>query len=42
MNSDGTLKYSPAKSLKSTDQFSYTISDGKVSASTTVSISLKR
>ncbi|VXB08845.1 Gametolysin peptidase M11 [Pseudomonas sp. 8AS] len=42
LNSNGTLKYSPAKSLKSTDQFSYTISDGKVSASTTVNISLKR
>jgi hypothetical protein len=42
LNSNGTLKYSPAKSLRSTDQFSYTISDGKISASTTVSISLKR
>jgi hypothetical protein len=40
LNSNGTLKYSPSKSLKSTDQFSYTISDGKLSASTTVSISL--
>ncbi|WP_332821922.1 Ig-like domain-containing protein [Pseudomonas sp.] len=42
LNSNGTLQYSPARSLKSTDQFSYTISDGKASASTTVSISLKR
>jgi len=42
LNSNGTLKYSPARSLKSTDQFSYTISDGKASASTTVNISLKR
>ena len=40
LNSNRTLTYSPAKSLKSTDQFSYTISDGKLSASTTVSISL--
>ena len=42
LNSNGTLTYSPAKSLKGTDQFSYTISDGKLSASATVSISLKR
>ena len=42
LNSNRTLKYSPSKSLKSTDQFSYTISDGKLSASATVSISLKR
>ncbi|WP_332775436.1 Ig-like domain-containing protein, partial [Polaromonas sp.] len=42
LNSNGTLKYSPARSLKSTDQFSYTISDGKASASTTVNISLTR
>jgi hypothetical protein len=40
LNSDGTLRYSPAKSFKSGDQFSYTISDGKSSASATVSISL--
>src|SRR3990167_5264692 len=39
-NSDGSLKYSPAKSFKSGDQFSYTISDGKSSASATVSIGL--
>lgn len=42
LNSNGTLTYSPGKSLKTTDQFSYTISDGKVSASATVSISLTR
>ncbi|SDS39385.1 Ig-like domain-containing protein [Pseudomonas oryzae] len=40
LNSDGTLRYSPAKSFKSGDQFSYTISDGKNSASATVSVSL--
>ncbi|MDP3978196.1 MAG: Ig-like domain-containing protein [Pseudomonas sp.] len=40
LNSDGSLRYSPAKSFKSGDQFSYTISDGKSSASATVSVSL--
>jgi hypothetical protein len=40
-NSNGTLTYSPAKSFKSGDQFSYTISDGKLSASTTVTIGLQ-
>lgn len=39
-NSDGTLRYTPSKALKSTDQFSYTISDGTNTASATVSISL--
>jgi len=41
LNSDGTLRYSPAKAFKSSDQFSYTISDGKSSASATVSIGLQ-
>ena len=41
LNSDGTLTYSPAKSFKSGDQFSYSISDGKLSASATVSIGLQ-
>lgn len=41
LNSDGTLRYSPAKSFKSSDQFSYSISDGKSSASATVSIGLQ-
>ncbi|MDA7086946.1 Ig-like domain-containing protein [Pseudomonas sp. SA3-5] len=41
LNSDGSLRYSPANSFKSSDQFSYTISDGKSSASATVSISLQ-
>ena len=40
-NSNGTLTYSPAKSFKSGDQFSYTISDGKLSASTSVTIGLQ-
>lgn len=41
LNSDGTLRYSPAKSFKSSDQFSYSISDGKSSASATVSVGLQ-
>ncbi len=41
LGSNGTLRYTPAKSFKSSDQFSYTISDGKLSASATVSISLQ-
>ncbi|MEX6500768.1 Ig-like domain-containing protein [Pseudomonas zhanjiangensis] len=41
LNSNGTLTYTPAKSFKSSDQFSYTISDGKISASATVSIALQ-
>ncbi|SDH69211.1 NPCBM-associated, NEW3 domain of alpha-galactosidase [Pseudomonas benzenivorans] len=41
LNSDGTLRYSPAKAFKSSDQFSYSISDGKSSASATVSIGLQ-
>ncbi|PAU55013.1 Ig-like domain-containing protein [Pseudomonas indica] len=40
LNSNGTLTYTPAKGFKSSDQFSYTISDGKNSASATVSVSL--
>ena len=38
LNANGTLTYSPAKAFKASDQFSYTISDGKLSASATVSI----
>ncbi len=41
LNSNGSLTYSPAKSFKSGDQFRYTISDGKLSASATVYISLQ-
>lgn len=41
LNANGTLTYSPAKSFKSSDQFRYTISDGKLSASATVYISLQ-
>ena len=38
---DGTLTYIPAKSFKSSDSFSYTISDGASNASATVSITLQ-
>lgn len=39
LNSNGSLTYTPGKALKTTDQFSYSISDGKASATATVSIS---
>jgi hypothetical protein len=38
LNANNTLTYSPAKSFKTSDQFSYTISDGKLTSSATVSI----
>ncbi len=38
LNANNTLTYTPAKSFKSSDQFSYTISDGKLTSSATVSI----
>lgn len=41
LNSDDTLTYAPAKSFKSTDSFSYTISDGTLSHTASVSISLQ-
>ena len=41
LNGNGTLTYSPAKSFKTDDQFSYTISDGTLSASASVTISLQ-
>ncbi|WP_010325014.1 Ig-like domain-containing protein [Marinobacterium stanieri] len=40
LNSDGTLTYTPAKSFKRDDSFSYTISDGDKAATATVSIVL--
>ena len=40
LNSDGTITYSPSRRLKSSDAFSYTISDGKLSATATVKITL--
>ncbi len=40
ITSDGQLLYTPAKSFKSRDSFSYTISDGDKTATATVSVSL--
>jgi len=40
LNADGSVTFTPAKSFKNSDSFSYTISDGKVNASAVVSISL--
>jgi len=40
INANGSLTYSPAKSFRSSDSFSYTISDGSKSASATVQVSL--
>lgn len=41
LNSDGSLTWSPAKGFKSSDQFSYTVSDGQITASATVYLSLQ-
>ncbi len=41
LNSDGNLLYQPAKSFKSADQFSYSITDGQDTATATVDISLQ-
>ena len=40
-NADGTLTYTPAKRFKSSDSFSYTITDGVDTDSATVSIALQ-
>jgi len=40
INSDGTLTYTPAKSFKSSDTFSYTVSDGTLTASANVTVTL--
>jgi len=40
INANGSLTYSPAKSFRSSDSFSYTISDGSKSASATVQVNL--
>lgn len=40
INGNGQVVYSPAKSFKSSDSFSYTISDGDKTATATVSLSL--
>jgi hypothetical protein len=41
LNSNASLTYTPAKSFKTDDQFSYSITDGQSTASTTVTISLQ-
>ncbi len=41
VNADGSLLYTPAKSFKSSDSFSYTISDGQASATAIVAVSLQ-
>ncbi|NVJ68152.1 MAG: cadherin-like domain-containing protein [Gammaproteobacteria bacterium] len=41
INADGSLKYTPSKRFKSSDSFSYTISDGQLTSSATVSVSLQ-
>jgi hypothetical protein len=38
INADGTITYTPGKAFKTADTFSYTISDGKLSAKATVMI----
>ncbi|MFY8275182.1 Ig-like domain-containing protein [Pseudoalteromonas sp. SSDWG2] len=40
ITADGQIEYTPAKSFKSSDSFSYTISDGEFESTTTVTISL--
>lgn len=42
VNADGTLTYSPTRSLKNSDSFSYTISNGSQSASATVTVTLQQ
>ena len=41
LNSDGSITYTPNGKFKGSDSFSYSISDGKLSASATVYISLQ-
>ncbi|MGQ7960132.1 Ig-like domain-containing protein [Pseudomonas sp. SP16.1] len=40
LNADGTLTYTPTRSFKSTDSFSYTLSDGELTATAMVTVSL--
>ena len=42
LNADGTLTYTATRSLKSTDSFSYTLSDGELTATATVTVSLDK
>lgn len=41
VNADGTLLYTPAKNFKSSDSFTYTISDGQASDTATVTVTLQ-
>ncbi|WP_375058612.1 Ig-like domain-containing protein [Zobellella sp. DQSA1] len=41
INPDGTLTYTPARNFKNNDSFGYTIGDGRLSASATVSVRLQ-
>ncbi|SEG04631.1 Ig-like domain-containing protein [Marinobacterium lutimaris] len=40
INADGTLTFTPAKNFKNFDSFSYTISDGSLTATATVTVTL--
>jgi hypothetical protein len=42
INADGSVTYRPAKSFKSSDSFSYTISNGSKSASASVQVNLEQ
>lgn len=42
LNADGSLTYTPGKRFKNSDSFSYTISDGKLSATALVSVQLDK
>lgn len=41
VNADGTILYSPGRRFKESDSFTYVVSDGMASASTTVTVSLQ-
>lgn len=41
LDASGALLYTPARSFKSSDQFRYTVSDGRLTATATVSVSLQ-
>ncbi|MGQ7960134.1 Ig-like domain-containing protein [Pseudomonas sp. SP16.1] len=42
VNADGSLTYSPSRGLKSSDSFTYTISNGSKSASASVTVTLQQ
>ena len=41
INADGTLTFTPARNFKSTDSFSYTVTDGQLTASANVTVNLQ-